>query len=77
MAKKTKTPIFTRGYKDVRKRTKKSSRYTSSCDNCTYFMWDEEEKEEICHNGNVLEYDICVDLENNRVYCNYWQPESD
>ena len=76
MAKKTK-PIFTRGFKDVRQRAKKSSRYTSSCDNCTYFKWDEESKEEICHNGNVLEYDICVDLENNRVYCNYWQPESD
>lgn len=78
MAKKKKTkPIFTRGFTDVRKRIKKSARYTSSCDNCTFYEWDEELKEEACQNENVLEYDICIDLESNRVYCNYWRPESD
>lgn len=62
---------FTRGYKDIKEKVKKSYRYTRSCENCHSYGRTEEDEEEVCQNPNVLPYDICVD--ENRTYCSFWR----
>lgn len=62
---------FTRGYKEVQAKTVKSSRYTRSCENCTFYLKTEEDEEEVCQNTNVLPYDVCV--EESRTYCSFWK----
>ena len=49
---------FNRGYKEVRDRVSKGSKYTMSCYNCDYFYQDFNDKEEVCQNPNVLKYFI-------------------
>lgn len=62
---------FSRGYKDVRERVSKCSKYTMSCYNCEYFYQDFNDEEEVCQNPNVLKYDMVVTTTN--IYCNHWK----
>lgn len=62
---------FSRGYKDVRERVSKGSKYTMSCYNCEYFYQDFNDKEEVCQNPNVLKYDMVVTPTS--IYCNRWK----
>lgn len=64
--------IFTRGYKESRERLSKNSFYSRSCFNCVYYYQSSGDKEEICQNQEVLEYDMIVD--GNNIYCLKWQP---
>ena len=67
-------PIFSRGYKESRDRLAKNSYYSRSCFNCAYYFQASGDKEEMCQNNSVLEYDMVV-TENN-VYCVKWTPSS-
>ena len=67
-------PKFTRGYKESRDRLSKNSYYTRSCFNCDCYFQASGDKEEVCQNPNVLQYDMVV-TENN-VYCVHWKPSS-
>lgn len=69
-----KKPLFTRGYDESRKRMEKNSRFTRSCFNCAFYYLMHGDKEEMCQNSDVLEYDMIV--EGNNVYCLKWQPAS-
>lgn len=62
---------FNRGYKEVRERVSKGSKYTMSCYNCEYFYQDFGDKEEVCQNSNVLKYDMVITTTN--IYCNHWK----
>lgn len=62
---------FERGYKPVRDKISKGSKYTMSCYNCEYFYQSFGDKEEVCQNQNVLKYDMVVTQ--NNIYCNYWK----
>jgi hypothetical protein len=61
---------FTEGSQDIRERVKKYARFSRSCDNCNDFYQAPRDTEELCHNNNVLQYDICS--EGSRVYCSFW-----
>lgn len=65
---------FSRGYGAVRERVSKGSVYTMSCYNCEYFYQDFGDKEEVCQNPNVLQYDMVVTPTN--IYCNRWKISS-
>lgn len=65
---------FDRGYKAVRERVSKGSKYTMSCYNCEYFYQGLSDKEEVCQNPNVLKYDMVVTATN--IYCNRWRISS-
>lgn len=62
---------FSRGYKEVRDRVSKGSKYTMSCYNCDYFYQDFNDKEEVCQNPNVLKYDMVIT--STSIYCNHWK----
>lgn len=59
------------GFDEVRERVNAGSRYLRSCFNCRYCYEADGEDEELCHNDNVLEFDIVV--EENRIYCHLWK----
>lgn len=65
-------PIFTRGYQESRDRLAKNPYYTRSCFNCDCYYQASGDKEEMCQNPDVLEFDMVV-TENN-VYCVKWTP---
>ena len=69
-----KKPLFTRGYQDSRERLAKNPYYTRSCFNCAYYYQASGDKEEVCQNQDVLQFDMVV-TENN-VYCVKWRPSS-
>lgn len=62
---------FQRGYKSVRDRLDKSAKYSMSCGNCKHYFQASGDKEEMCQNNGVLEYDYIVD--GNRIYCLQWE----
>ncbi len=67
-------PLFTRGYKESRERLARNSQYTRSCFNCVYYYQASGDKEEMCQNQEVLQYDMVVT--DNNVYCVKWSPSS-
>lgn len=67
-------PVFTRGYKESRERLSKNPYYTRSCFNCVYYYQASGDKEEMCQNQDVLQYDMIVD--GNNVYCLKWKQSS-
>ena len=69
-----KKPIFTRGYNESRERLAKNSYYTRSCFNCDYYFQASGDKEEVCQNPNVLQFDMVVT--DNNVYCIHWMPST-
>ena len=66
-----KRPLFTRGYKESRERLSKNPYYSRSCFNCAFYYQASGDKEEVCQNNGVLEYDMIVD--GNNVYCLKWE----
>lgn len=72
--KRKKRPLFTRGYEESRDRLSNNSYYSRSCFNCAYYYQEHGDKEEMCQNDRVLEYDMVV--ENNTVYCLHWKQSS-
>lgn len=67
-------PKFTRGYKEVSDKLQQNSFYSRSCFNCAYYYQASGDKEEVCQNGEVLQYDMVV--QGNNVYCLRWQASS-
>ena len=74
MSSKSKRPIFTRGYRESRERLLKNPYYSRSCFNCAYYFQASGDKEEVCQNQEVLQYDMVVT--DNNVYCVKWRPSS-
>lgn len=74
MSRPDKSKIFSRGYQESRARLEKNSFYTRSCFNCAYYYQASGDKEEVCQNEDVLQYDMVVT--NNNVCCLKWQPSS-
>ena len=70
----SKKPVFTRGYQESRERLNKNPYYTRSCFNCDYYYQASGDKEEMCQNDEVLQYDMVVD--GNNIYCLKWKPSS-
>lgn len=66
-----KKKMFSRGYKECRERLSNNSYYSKSCFNCEFYYQSSGDKEEVCQNDDVLEYDMIV--EGNNVYCLKWQ----
>lgn len=64
--------VFTRGYKEVRDRINTNPYYSRSCFNCAYYYQASGDKEEVCQNEEVLQYDMVVD--GNNIYCLKWKP---
>lgn len=62
---------FSRGYKPVREKVSKGSKYTMSCYNCEYYYQELGDKEEMCQNPNVLKYDMVITQTS--IYCNRWK----
>ena len=69
-----KRPIFTRGYQESRERLAKNSYYTRSCFNCEYYYQASGDKEEMCQNPDVLQYDMVIT--ESSVYCLKWSASS-
>lgn len=67
-------PIFSRGYKESRERLAKNSTFSRSCFNCKYFYQASGDKEEMCQNQSVLQYDMVATPTN--VYCLKWEQSS-
>lgn len=67
-------PIFTRGYQESRERLLKNPYYSRSCFNCAYYFQASGDKEEVCQNQEVLQYDMVVT--DNNVCCVKWRPSS-
>lgn len=74
MGKKSEKPIFTRGYSECRDRLATNAYYTRSCFNCAYYYQASGDKDEVCQNTDVLEYDIVT--EKNNIYCLKWTPNT-
>ena len=72
--KKKSRPMFTRGYQESREKLANNPFYTRSCFNCAFYFQASGDKEEVCQNQDVLQYDMVVT--NNNVYCLKWQPSS-
>ena len=72
--KQKKRPIFTRGYDVCRERLSSNPYYTRSCFNCAFYYQAVGDKEEVCQNDDVLEYDMVVD--GNNIYCLKWKPNA-
>lgn len=66
---------FEKGFDKSRKRARKGLKYIRSCFNCDYYYKAVGDKEEVCQNPNVSEYDLVVD--NNNISCTYWAQISD
>lgn len=62
---------FDRGYKTVRDKIRKGSKYTMSCYNCDYYYQTDDDTEEVCQNTNVSRYDMVMTDSN--IYCNFWK----
>ena len=71
---KKKRPKFTRGYQESRERLEKNAYYSRSCFNCFDYYQASGDKEEMCQNPNVLQYDMVVT--DNNIYCLQWRPSS-
>ena len=69
-----KKPLFTRGYNESRERLAKNPYYSRSCFNCACYYQASGDKEEVCQNPDVIEYDMVVS--DNNVYCVKWRPTS-
>ena len=69
-----KRPLFTRGYQESRERLSKNPYYTRSCFNCAYYYQASGDKEEVCQNPDVLQFDMVVT--DNNIYCVKWKPIS-
>lgn len=63
--------LFSRGYSDVRKKVEKGGRFTKSCYNCDFFYQAVGDKEEVCQNPDVLQYDMVVTKTS--IFCNRWK----
>lgn len=61
---------FSKGYKDSREKVKRSAKFTRSCFNCDYFYKTMSDKEEVCQNPNVTQFDLVT--EENNIFCCYW-----
>lgn len=66
---------FSKGFDDLKERTKKTSRFIRCCDNCNFFYMTKDDEEEVCQNPDVLPYDVCLDEE--RTFCSYWRAVGD
>lgn len=66
---------FSRGYNEIRKKMNTSAKYTKCCNNCAFYYKDRSDKEEVCQNSQVLEYDMVY--EDNRVFCCRWKPANE
>lgn len=62
---------FNRGYKESREKVKKSAKFTRSCFNCDFYFKTMSDKEEVCQNLNVTQFDLVTD--ENNIYCCYWR----
>lgn len=62
---------FSKGYKDSREKVKRSAKFTRSCFNCDYFYKTISDKEEVCQNPNVTQFDLVT--EENNIFCCYWR----
>lgn len=62
---------FSKGYKDSREKVKRSAKFTRSCFNCDYFYKTMSDKEEVCQNPNVTQFDLVT--EENNIFCCYWR----
>ena len=71
---KKKKSMFTRGYSESRERLAKNPYYSRSCFNCAYYYQASGDKEEVCQNPDVLEFDMVVEA--NNIYCLKWKPNS-
>lgn len=71
---KKKRPKFTRGYQESRERLNKNAYYLRSCFNCDDYYQASGDKEEMCQNPTVLQYDMVVT--DNNVYCLKWHSSS-
>ena len=69
--KKVRRNLFSRGYQESRDRLSKNSHFTRSCFNCEDYYQASGDKEEMCQNPNVLQYDMVI-TENN-VCCLKWR----
>lgn len=63
---------FVRGYEPIRKKMQSRSKLLISCYNCDNYYQAVGDKEELCQNLEVLEYDMVVS--NNMVCCLHWKP---
>lgn len=63
--------LFSKGFKPVKEKINKGSKYIASCYNCAYFYQTEEDDEEVCQNNNVLQYDMVVTPTN--ISCCHWK----
>ena len=61
-----------RGYKEVSEKVMRNPKFFRSCYNCYYFYQSREDREELCQNPDVLEYDMVI--EEDRFYCIKWRP---
>ena len=68
--------MFKRGYKECREKLSSNPSFSRSCFNCVYYYQAVGDKEEVCQNSEVLEYDMVVDANLNSVYCLKWTPSS-
>lgn len=66
-----KKPVFSRGYREVRQRVEKGSKYTMSCYNCEHYYQAVGDKTEVCQNPEVLKYDMVVT--ETSIYCTKWK----
>ena len=67
----SKSPIFNRGFREVRQRVEKGSKYTMSCYNCDYYYQAVGDKTEVCQNPDVLKFDMVVT--ETSIYCTKWE----
>ena len=66
-----KSSVFNRGFKEVRQRVEKGSRFTMSCYNCDYYYQAVGDKTEVCQNPEVLKFDMVVT--ETSIYCTKWK----
>ena len=69
-----KKSIFSRGYQESRERLSKNSYYSRSCFNCAKYFQASGDKEEVCQDQTVLEYDMVVT--ENSISCMKWVQSS-
>ena len=66
--------MFSRGFEPTREKVNKGSRYIRSCFNCEHYYEAVGDKEEVCQNPDVLQYDMIVS--DTVIYCTQWSPLS-
>lgn len=67
---KEKPKLFGFGFSGIETRAKKS-KHLASCFNCKYYYQKKGDREELCQNVNVTEYDMVKTPTN--IYCSYWE----